>query len=152
MCCEGTIDICVIIFYCMNLLIVIIWIQESLNQMLESVNLFKRAICSLTLPMINTSSPDSISYAVVTFCTSNNTLFEVSLNTINQVCVRLHSQFVTCKSQLFYIFVHTKSKYLGTLLQWSVFHWPLFSDTDAADDERAWWDHDVGWRGGVGVR
>ncbi|KAK5890557.1 hypothetical protein CesoFtcFv8_014071 [Champsocephalus esox] len=57
--------------------------------MLESVNLFKRAICSLALPMINTSSPDSISYAVVTFCTSNNTLFEVSLNTINQILTQL---------------------------------------------------------------
>ncbi|XP_010767502.1 ATP-binding cassette sub-family A member 12-like, partial [Notothenia coriiceps] len=63
--------------------------QESLNQMLESVNLLKRAICSLTLPMINTSSSDSISYAVVTFCTSNNTLFEVSLNTINQILTQL---------------------------------------------------------------
>ncbi|XP_033990287.1 uncharacterized protein abca12 isoform X2 [Trematomus bernacchii] len=63
--------------------------QESLNQMLESVNLLKRAICSLTLPMINTSSPDSISYAVVTFCTSNNTLFEVSLNTINEILTQL---------------------------------------------------------------
>ncbi|XP_042350102.1 glucosylceramide transporter ABCA12 [Plectropomus leopardus] len=59
--------------------------EETLNEMLESVNLLKRAICSMTLPMMNTTSPDALSYAVVSFCKSNNTLFEVSLNAFNQI-------------------------------------------------------------------
>ncbi|KAK5861274.1 hypothetical protein PBY51_022684 [Eleginops maclovinus] len=63
--------------------------QGSPEQMLESVNLLKRAICSLTLPMINITSPNSISYAVVTFCSSNNTMLEVSLNTLNQILTQL---------------------------------------------------------------
>ncbi len=62
-------------------------LQESLNKMQESVNLLKRAICTMMLPIINTTSPNPLSYAVVTFCTSNDTVFEVSLNTLNQVCV-----------------------------------------------------------------
>lgn len=51
------------------------------------MNLLKRAMCTLMLPRMNTTSPDALSYAVVTFCRSNNSLFEVSLNTLNQVCV-----------------------------------------------------------------
>lgn len=64
-------------------------LQETLNQMLESMNLLKRAICTMTLPMINTTSPTPLCYAVLTFCKSNNTVFEVSLRTLNQVCVCL---------------------------------------------------------------
>lgn len=62
-------------------------LQEALNEMLQSLGLLKRAICTMTLPMINTTSPSPLSYAVVTFCKSNNTVFETSLYTINQVCV-----------------------------------------------------------------
>ncbi|XP_040913792.1 ATP-binding cassette sub-family A member 12 [Toxotes jaculatrix] len=63
--------------------------QETLDKMLESVNLLKRVICTVTLPMINTTSPDPLTYAVVTFCKSNNTVFEVSLDTLNQILTQL---------------------------------------------------------------
>ncbi|KAL7385149.1 hypothetical protein ABVT39_016568 [Epinephelus coioides] len=63
--------------------------EESVNEMLDSMNLLKRAICTLMLPMMNTTSPDALSYAVVTFCRSNNSLFEVSLNTLNQILTDL---------------------------------------------------------------
>ncbi|XP_032384919.1 ATP-binding cassette sub-family A member 12 isoform X2 [Etheostoma spectabile] len=63
--------------------------QETINKMLESVNLLKRAICTMTLPMMNTTSPNPLCYAVVTFCKSNNTVFEVSLSTLNQILKEL---------------------------------------------------------------
>lgn len=62
-------------------------LQEAMNSMLESVNMLKRFICTMTLPMINTTSTNPVTYAVVTFCKSNDTVFEVSLMTLNQVCV-----------------------------------------------------------------
>lgn len=62
-------------------------LQEALNAMLESVHLLKRLICTTTLPMINTTSPNPVTYAVVTFCKSNDTVFEAFLQTLNQVCV-----------------------------------------------------------------
>lgn len=66
--------------------------------MLESVNLVKKAMCTMTLPMVDTVSPSPLAYAAVTFCKSNDTLFEVSLLTLNQVrvcvflcaCVRIY--------------------------------------------------------------
>ncbi|XP_070770245.1 uncharacterized protein abca12 [Enoplosus armatus] len=63
--------------------------DQSLNKMLESVSLLKRALCTMMLPVINTTSPNPFSYAVVTFCKSNNTVFEVSLDTLNQVLMEL---------------------------------------------------------------
>ncbi|XP_078117794.1 uncharacterized protein abca12 isoform X3 [Sander vitreus] len=63
--------------------------QETINKMLESVNLLKRAICTMTLPMMNTTSPNPLCYAVVTFCKSNDTVFEVLLNTLNQILTEL---------------------------------------------------------------
>ncbi|XP_061579710.1 glucosylceramide transporter ABCA12 [Cololabis saira] len=63
--------------------------QETWNKMLESVNIMKRAICTVTLPMINRTSPSTFTYAVVTFCNSNNTVFEVSLNTFNQLMTEM---------------------------------------------------------------
>ncbi|XP_040004739.1 ATP-binding cassette sub-family A member 12 [Xiphias gladius] len=63
--------------------------DQTLNKMLESVNLLKRAICTMTLPMINTSSPSPLTYAAVTFCKSNNTVFEVLLDTLNQILTEL---------------------------------------------------------------
>ncbi|XP_049904471.1 glucosylceramide transporter ABCA12 isoform X1 [Epinephelus moara] len=63
--------------------------EEGVNEMLDSMNLLKRAICTLMLPRMNTTSPDALSYAVVTFCRSNNSLFEVSLNTLNQILTDL---------------------------------------------------------------
>nr|XP_046260291.1 glucosylceramide transporter ABCA12 [Scatophagus argus] len=53
------------------------------------VSVLKRAICTMMLPMINTTSPNPLSYAVVTFCQSNNTVFEVSLSTFNQILMEL---------------------------------------------------------------
>lgn len=58
--------------------------------MLDSVNLLKRSLCSFSLMVLNgssMSSVDPLTYGLVTFCKSNNTLLEVSLLTINQVCV-----------------------------------------------------------------
>ncbi|XP_073329250.1 uncharacterized protein abca12 [Pagrus major] len=63
--------------------------QETLQQMLESVSVVKRAICTMMLPMINTTSPDLLSSAVVTFCKSNNTVTEVSLQTLNEILTQL---------------------------------------------------------------
>lgn len=60
-------------------------LQETLTQLLESVSVVKRAVCTLMLPMINTTSPDPISSVVVTFCKSNNTVLETSLQTLNEV-------------------------------------------------------------------
>lgn len=62
-------------------------LQEALKEMMASYHLLKRAICNMTLPMINTTSPSSLSHSVVTFCQSNSTLFESTLHMINQVCL-----------------------------------------------------------------
>ncbi|XP_036065527.1 uncharacterized protein abca12 isoform X2 [Oryzias melastigma] len=59
--------------------------EETIDKMLESINILKRAVCSLTLPMINTSPQSTFTNAVVTFCKTNNTMFEVSLQTLNQI-------------------------------------------------------------------
>ncbi|XP_061548446.1 glucosylceramide transporter ABCA12 [Phycodurus eques] len=59
--------------------------QEALYKMMEAMNLMKRSICSITLTAINTTSPSTISNAVVTFCLSNNTVLGVSLLTLNQI-------------------------------------------------------------------
>uniref|UniRef100_UPI003AAEC31A uncharacterized protein abca12 n=1 Tax=Centroberyx gerrardi TaxID=166262 RepID=UPI003AAEC31A len=63
--------------------------QEALNAMLESMNLLKRSICTLALPMMNTSSLNAVTFAVVTFCKSNDTLLEVSIITLNKVLTEL---------------------------------------------------------------
>ncbi|XP_044072836.1 LOW QUALITY PROTEIN: glucosylceramide transporter ABCA12 [Siniperca chuatsi] len=63
--------------------------QETLNKILGSVNLLKRPICTMALPMIDTISPNPFSYAVVTFCKSNDTVLEVSLHTLNQILMEL---------------------------------------------------------------
>lgn len=65
----------------------LILLQEALDSMLASVNLVKKAMCTLTLPLINKTSSNPLAYSVVTFCESNSTAFEVSLITLNQVCV-----------------------------------------------------------------
>ncbi|XP_060910213.1 uncharacterized protein abca12 isoform X2 [Labrus mixtus] len=62
--------------------------NETLHTMLESANMLKRAMCAVTLPMINVAS-SPLSFAVVTFCKSNETVFEVSLNTLNQILMDL---------------------------------------------------------------
>lgn len=64
-------------------------VQENSTKMFESVNLVKRAICTMTLPMVNETSPHPLAYGMVTFCKSNNTVVEASLLTLNQVCVYL---------------------------------------------------------------
>ncbi|XP_034550567.1 uncharacterized protein abca12 [Notolabrus celidotus] len=63
--------------------------NETFYRMLESANMLKKAICTVTLPMINTTSSSPASYAVVTFCKSNDTVFEVSLNMLNQILMEL---------------------------------------------------------------
>lgn len=75
-------------------------LQEGLEQMMESWGLVKRGICSIMLPMINTNSPSATSYSVVSFCKSNSTVFEISLQTLNQVCfsVYRHTHTHTCNA------------------------------------------------------
>ncbi|XP_034416854.1 ATP-binding cassette sub-family A member 12 isoform X2 [Cyclopterus lumpus] len=63
--------------------------QETLNGMLESVNLLKRAVCKMTLSMVNTRFPSPFSDSVVAFCKSNNTVLEFSLQTLNQILTDL---------------------------------------------------------------
>ncbi|KAK7939644.1 hypothetical protein WMY93_002970 [Mugilogobius chulae] len=55
----------------------------------ESAAKLKSVICALGLPLVNTSSPDHTAEALITFCSSNNTVFEVAINTLNQVLVEL---------------------------------------------------------------
>ena len=58
--------------------------------MLESVSMLKKSLCSFSLSVLNMStlsSIDPLTYGIITFCKSNDTLLEVSLLTINQVCV-----------------------------------------------------------------
>ncbi|TMS06801.1 ATP-binding cassette sub-family A member 12 [Larimichthys crocea] len=62
--------------------------QENLNKILETVSMLKRAICTITLPMINQTSPH-LTDAVVTFCKSNNTLLESSITTLNKILMEL---------------------------------------------------------------
>ncbi|XP_064800500.1 uncharacterized protein abca12 isoform X2 [Oncorhynchus masou masou] len=66
--------------------------KEALDAMLDSVNLLKKSLCSFSLMVLNVSSMSSVdplTYGLVTFCKSNNTLLEVSLLTINQVLTEL---------------------------------------------------------------
>ncbi|XP_036965803.1 ATP-binding cassette sub-family A member 12 isoform X3 [Acanthopagrus latus] len=63
--------------------------QETLRQLLESVSVVKRAVCTLMLPMINTTSPDPLSSVVVNFCKSNNTVVEASLQTLNEILTQM---------------------------------------------------------------
>ncbi|KAM6978364.1 uncharacterized protein abca12 [Tautogolabrus adspersus] len=63
--------------------------NETLHTMLESANMLKRAFCTVALPMINNETSSPLSFAVVTFCKSNETVFEVSLNTLNQILMQL---------------------------------------------------------------
>uniref|UniRef100_A0A3Q2QFZ9 ATP binding cassette subfamily A member 12 n=1 Tax=Fundulus heteroclitus TaxID=8078 RepID=A0A3Q2QFZ9_FUNHE len=63
--------------------------QETMNTILESVNILKRAICTITLPWINQTSPSTVTHAMVTFCNSNSTVLGVSLQTLNEVLTDL---------------------------------------------------------------
>ncbi|XP_041662328.1 ATP-binding cassette sub-family A member 12 [Cheilinus undulatus] len=64
--------------------------NETLHAMLESVNMLKQAICPMMLPKINNNQTTRpLSFAVVTFCTTNETMLEVSLNTLNQVLIEM---------------------------------------------------------------
>uniref|UniRef100_A0A8C7XP47 ATP-binding cassette, sub-family A (ABC1), member 12 n=1 Tax=Oryzias sinensis TaxID=183150 RepID=A0A8C7XP47_9TELE len=63
--------------------------EETIDKMLETINILKRAICSLTLPMINRTPESTLTNAVVTFCETNNTMFEVSLQTLNQILTEM---------------------------------------------------------------
>lgn len=53
--------------------------------MLSSLHLLKRMACSMALPFVNITPPSPLGYSVVTFCTSNNTVFEAVLHAIDQV-------------------------------------------------------------------
>ncbi|KAM3607617.1 uncharacterized protein V6R79_010758 [Siganus canaliculatus] len=63
--------------------------KEALNTTLLSMNLLKTAFCNMTLPMMNTTSPNHLTQTVVNFCTTNETLLGVSLHTLNQILMEL---------------------------------------------------------------
>lgn len=81
--------------------------------MLETINVLKRAVCSLTLPMINRTPQSTLTNAVVTFCETNNTMFEVSLQTLNQVC--LHVGYLSCSCVPVFVGAHVLS-FVGQIL------------------------------------
>nr|XP_054603018.1 glucosylceramide transporter ABCA12 isoform X2 [Nothobranchius furzeri] len=63
--------------------------QEALAQLLESVNVLRKAICTVTLPWTNTEAPNSVTDALTSFCNSNSSLLEVSLQTLNMILTEL---------------------------------------------------------------
>uniref|UniRef100_A0A673B806 ATP-binding cassette, sub-family A (ABC1), member 12 n=1 Tax=Sphaeramia orbicularis TaxID=375764 RepID=A0A673B806_9TELE len=63
--------------------------HSSLDELMASMTLLKKTICQSVLPMMNMSSPTHLTFAVVTFCNSNNTVFEVMLVTLNQILIDL---------------------------------------------------------------
>nr|XP_008296370.1 PREDICTED: uncharacterized protein LOC103369434 [Stegastes partitus] len=63
--------------------------KESLQEMLASDNLLKRAVCTMTLRLTNMTSPGALKSAVVSFCKSNNTVFEVLLGLLDQKLMEL---------------------------------------------------------------
>lgn len=64
-------------------------LQETLKKILESVNVLKRAVCTVALPWIKDEAPGAVTDAAVVFCNTNSTLLEVSLQTLNTVCLSL---------------------------------------------------------------
>lgn len=129
-------------------------LQEVLKETLQSFHLLKRTICNVTLPMINTTSPSPLSYAVVSFCTSNSTVFESTLHIINKVCLLGHTQHVgLClhvSALLFFLSWNNNSKSV-CLFSWLCFVCLWLSDTDGADGNKAWGDGDDGWDGSGGL-
>lgn len=53
--------------------------------MMGSLHLLKRMSCSIALPLVNVTPHSPLGFSVVTFCTSNNTVFEAALHGIDQV-------------------------------------------------------------------
>ena len=64
--------------------------------MVESMRELRTAMCTVGLSMVNSSSGHPLYYALVTFCGTNNTVLEVSLLTINQVCVCVFVYVYVC--------------------------------------------------------
>uniref|UniRef100_A0A3Q1F1V9 ATP-binding cassette, sub-family A (ABC1), member 12 n=1 Tax=Acanthochromis polyacanthus TaxID=80966 RepID=A0A3Q1F1V9_9TELE len=60
-------------------------VMNSLEEMLDSENLLKRAICAMTMRMTNETPLSAFTSAVVTFCKSNNTVMEVLLTLSDQL-------------------------------------------------------------------
>ena len=118
-------------------------LQETLRQLLESVSVVKRAVCTLMLPMINTTSPDPLSSVVVNFCKSNNTVVEASLQTLNEVCFisLLCETFAVNLFWVFFVLVFFANSELNQL-------W--LSDPDPDDADKTRWDGDGGWFCDVG--
>ncbi|XP_017279339.1 ATP-binding cassette sub-family A member 12 [Kryptolebias marmoratus] len=63
--------------------------QETLEKILESVNVLKRAVCAVALPWIKDEAPSTVTNAAVTFCHTNSTLFEVTLQTVTTMLTEL---------------------------------------------------------------
>ncbi|XP_072300053.1 uncharacterized protein [Eucyclogobius newberryi] len=55
----------------------------------ESATKLKSVICTIGLPLVNTSSPDQTAAAFISFCSSTNAAFEVAINTLSKVLIEL---------------------------------------------------------------
>ncbi|KAJ0005860.1 hypothetical protein NQD34_015754 [Periophthalmus magnuspinnatus] len=63
--------------------------DQPMVNLTESAAKLKSVICTIALPLVNTTSPDHTAKALIAFCSSNNTVFEVAINTLNKVLVEL---------------------------------------------------------------
>ncbi|XP_056610474.1 uncharacterized protein LOC130427231 [Triplophysa dalaica] len=62
--------------------------QDSMEAVWDSVSVLKNSICNFSMTAMNISSSaqvDSLTYGLINFCRSNNTVLEASLITLNQV-------------------------------------------------------------------
>lgn len=127
------------------------FMQETMNKILESVNVLKRAVCTVALPWIKTEAPSTVTNAADIFCNTNSTLFEVSLQTVNTVrlSLPLYSLWVYFSHLLLFFLLLDKLGLLPVVVFSICFPW--FSDTDGAVGAKSRRDDDVGWDVGVGV-
>lgn len=127
-------------------------LQETMNKTLESVTVLKRAVCTVALPWIKYQAPSSVTDAAVTFCNTNSSLFEVSLQTLNTVCLSLPLWRLGVYAWTFSLFSTFWKMYF---LLWPVFVTQLFflwsSDIDWVVHGKPRRDDDNCWNVGVSV-
>ncbi|XP_052004328.1 uncharacterized protein abca12 [Xyrauchen texanus] len=66
--------------------------KEIMASIWESVNILKKSLCSFSMTAMNISAdsqPDPITYGIINFCMSNDTVLEASLLTLNQMLTEM---------------------------------------------------------------
>ncbi|XP_077071802.1 uncharacterized protein abca12 [Siphateles boraxobius] len=65
--------------------------DQTMGSVWESVNILKKSLCSFSMIAINTSAgtEDLFTQALINFCSSNDTVLEASLLTLNQVLTEM---------------------------------------------------------------